>query len=147
MPEGPEYLLVDGYNVIFAWDDLHALAQGNIEVARRALMDALCNYRGFRPCRVILVFDAYKVRGGLGAVERYHNIDVVYTKEAETADMYIEKVTYEIGKRHRVRVVTSDGAEQLIILGHGALRVSAQSFRAELDEVNRRIAEFLAKSE
>lgn len=147
VPEGPEYLLVDGYNVIFAWDDLHALAQGNIEVARRALMDALCNYRGFRPCRVILVFDAYKVRGGLGAVERYHNIDVVYTKEAETADMYIEKVTYEIGKRHRVRVVTSDGAEQLIILGHGALRVSAQSFRAELDEVNRRIAEFLAKSE
>ncbi len=143
LPGGPEYLLVDGYNIIFAWDDLHALAQVNIEAARRALMDALCNYRGFRPCRVILVFDAYKVRGGQGAVERYHNIDVVYTREAETADMYIEKVTYEIGKRHRVRVVTSDGAEQLIILGHGALRISARAFRAELDEVNRQIAEYL----
>lgn len=145
-PDGPEYLLVDGYNVIFAWDDLQALARENIEAARRALMDALCNYRGFRACRVILVFDAYKVRGGLGAVEQYHNIDVVYTKEAETADMYIEKVTYEIGKRHRVRVVTSDGAEQLIILGHGALRVSAKSFRMELDEVNRKIAEFLEQT-
>lgn len=145
LPEGPEYLLVDGYNVIFAWDDLHALAGENIEAARRALMDALCNYRGFKPCRVILVFDAYKVRGGQGAVEQYHNIDVVYTREAETADMYIEKVTYEIGKHHRVRVVTSDGAEQLIILGHGALRISARAFRAELDEVNRQIAEYLKK--
>lgn len=146
LPGGPEYLLVDGYNVIFAWDDLHALAQTSIEAARRALMDALCNYRGFRPCRVILVFDAYKVRGGQGAVEQYHNIDVVYTREAETADMYIEKVTYEIGKRHRVRVVTSDGAEQLIILGHGALRISARAFRAELDEVNRQIAEYLEQN-
>lgn len=142
-PEGPEYLLVDGYNVIFAWDDLKALAEENIEAARRALADALCNYSGFRACRVILVFDAYKVRGGLGAVERYHSIDIVYTREAETADMYIEKVTYEIGKRHRVRVVTSDGAEQLIILGHGALRVSAAMFRRELEEVNRQIAELL----
>lgn len=147
LPEGPEYLLIDGYNVIFAWDDLHALAEENIEAARRALMDALCNYRGFRPCRVILVFDAYKVRGGQGAVEQYHNIDVVYTREAETADMYIEKVTYEIGKHHRVRVVTSDGAEQLIILGHGALRISARAFRAELDEVNRQIAEYIDRKQ
>ena len=139
--------MVDGYNVIFAWDDLHALADENIEAARRALMDALCNYRGFKPCRVILVFDAYKVRGGQGAVEQYYNIDVVYTREAETADMYIEKVTYEIGRHHRVRVVTSDGAEQLIILGHGALRISARAFRAELDEVNRQIAEYIDRKQ
>ncbi len=143
VPEGPEYLLVDGYNVIFAWDDLRALAAQTIEGARRALMDALCNFSGYRGCRVILVFDAYKVHGAPGEVERYHNIDVIYTKEAETADMYIEKVTYEIGKRRRVRVVTSDGAEQLIILGHGALRVSAAAFRAELDEADRQIKAYI----
>ena len=142
-PSGPEYLLVDGYNVIFAWDDLHALANENIEAARRALMDALCNFAGYRGSRVILVFDAYKVRGGQGSVEKYHNIDVVYTKEAQTADMYIERVTYELGKRHRVRVVTSDGAEQMIILGHGALRVPAASFRVELDEADRQISAYI----
>lgn len=142
-PSGPEYLLIDGYNVIFAWDDLHAMADENIEAARRALMDALCNFAGYRGCRVILVFDAYKVRGGCGSVEKYHNIDVVYTKEAQTADMYIERVTYELGRQHRVRVVTSDGAEQMIILGHGALRVPAASFRAELDEAGRQISAYI----
>ena len=137
---GPEYLLVDGYNIIFAWDELKAIAQENLDAARKALCDLLCNYQGYRKCRVIAVFDAYKVRGGLGSVEKYHNIRVVYTKEAETADAYIERATYEIGKEHRVRVATSDGPEQLIILGHGALRVPASSFREELEQVQGQIA-------
>ena len=137
---GPEYLLVDGYNVIFAWDDLKALARESLDGARARLIELLSNYRGFQKCEVILVFDAYKVPHGTGDVAKFHNIYVVYTKEAETADAYIEKATYELGKKHRVRVVTSDGVEQLIILGHGALRVSARSFRAELDGVNARIA-------
>ena len=137
---GPEYLLVDGYNIIFAWDELKAIAQENLDAARKALCDLLCNYQGYRKCRVIAVFDAYKVRGGLGSVEKYHNIRVVYTKEAETADAYIERATYEIGKEHRVRVATSDGPEQLIILGHGALCVPASSFREELEQVQGQIA-------
>jgi len=131
---------VDGYNVIFAWDDLKALARESLDGARARLMELLSNYRGFQKCEVILVFDAYKVPHGTGDVAKFHNIYVVYTKEAETADAYIEKATYELGKKHRVRVVTSDGVEQLIILGHGALRVSARAFRAELDGVNERIA-------
>ena len=120
--EGPEHLLVDGYNVIFAWDDLRDLAAGSLEAARGKLMDILCNYAAYRQCVPILVFDAYKVKGGVGSVERYHNLYVVYTKEAETADMYIEKATHRIAKHHRTRVVTSDATEQLIILGAGALR-------------------------
>ncbi len=118
-PAVQDYLLVDGYNIIFAWDELKELARENIEAARAA-PDILCNYQGFRQCRVILVFDAYKVRGGRGEVQQYGGICIVYTKEAETADMYIEKATYQLAGRHRVRVATSDGAEQLIILGHGA---------------------------
>ena len=137
---GPEYLLVDGYNVIFAWDDLKALARESLDGARAKLMELLSNYRGFRHCEVILVFDAWKVPHGTGDVAKFHNIYVVYTKEAETADAYIEKATYELRKKHRVRVVTSDGTEQLIILGHGALRVSARTFREELDQVNAQIA-------
>ena len=137
---GPEYLLVDGYNVIFAWDDLKALARESLDGARARLMELLSNYRGFQKCEVILVFDAWKVPHGTGDVAKFHNIYVVYTKEAETADAYIEKATYELGKKHRVRVVTSDGVEQLIILGHGALRVSARAFRAELDGVNAQIS-------
>ena len=137
---GPEYLLVDGYNIIFAWDDLKAVARDNLDAARKQLMDLLSNYQGFKKSVVILVFDAYKVKGGLGSVEKYHNIHVVYTKEAETADAFIEKATYEIGRQHRVKVATSDGPEQLIILGHGALRLSASAFRAEVDEVLAQIA-------
>ena len=137
---GPEYLLVDGYNIIFAWEDLKAVARDNLDAARRQLMDLLSNYQGFKKSVVILVFDAYKVKGGLGSVEKYHNIHVVYTKEAETADAFIEKATYEIGRQHRVKVATSDGPEQLIILGHGALRLSASAFRAEVDEVVAQIA-------
>ena len=106
--------------------------------------DLLSNYRGFRKCEVIAVFDAYKVKGGQGSVEKYHDIHVVYTKEAETADAYIERATYEIGRRHRVRVATSDGPEQLIILGHGALRLSASAFRQEVEQVEGQIADILA---
>ncbi len=135
----PEYLLVDGYNIIFAWDDLSALAKDSLDAARKKLADILCNYQGYKRCHVILVFDAYKVQGSRGTVEPYHNIHIVYTREAETADMYIERVTHEIGKERRVRVATSDGMEQLIILGHGALRVSARAFREEVDEVEREI--------
>ncbi len=131
----PGYLLVDGYNVIFAWEELERVARQNLDAARQLLMDLLSNYQGVRGCTVILVFDAYKVKGNPGEVSRYHNIHVVYTKEAETADTYIERTTYELGRHHRVRVVTSDSAEQLIILGHGALRVSAHIFHQEMEEV------------
>ena len=145
-PSGPEYLLVDGYNLIFAWDELKKLAADNLEGARQALADLLCNYRGFHDCQVILVFDAYKVPHGAGEVSRYHNIYIVYTREAETADMYIEKTTYQLAKQRRVRVVTSDGAEQLIILGHGALRVSARSFREEVERTNGEIRRILEEN-
>ena len=145
-PQGPEYLLVDGYNIIFAWEELKAIAQDNLDAARKALCDLLCNYQGYRKCEVIVVFDAYKVRGGQGSVEQYHNIHVVYTKEAETADAYIERATYEIGRDHRVKVATSDGPEQLIILGHGALRLSASGFREELEQVQGQIAQILSRN-
>ena len=141
-----EYLLVDGYNIIFAWDELKEVAREDVAAARQMLMDILSNYQGFRKCELILVFDAYKVKGNPGSVEKYHNIHVVYTKEAETADNYIEKVTLELGRQYRVRVATSDGAEQLIILGHGALRVSARAFREEIELANRRIADLIAEN-
>ena len=139
----PEYLLVDGYNIVFAWDELKAAAKENLDAARQMLMDILSNYQGFKKSVVILVFDAYKVPRSVQDVTRYHNIYVVYTKEAETADAYIERATYEIGKHHRVRVATSDGAEQLIILGHGALRLSASTFKAEVEQVTGQIAAIL----
>jgi len=128
-----EYLLVDGYNIIFAWEDLKAQAALNLDHARQLLMDILCNYRAMQGAEVILVFDAYKVQGNVGSVEKYNNIYVIYTKEAETADSFIEKASYEISRRHRVRVATSDGMEQRIILGAGALRVPAQEFRREVE--------------
>jgi len=127
IPDGPEYLLVDGYNIIYAWDSLKKLAADNLDLARSQLIHILCNYQGFKQCELILVFDAYKVKGKDRSVEQVHNIHVVYTKEAETADMYIEKVTHEIGRKHKVRVATSDNLEQLIILGNGAVRISAES--------------------
>ena len=135
----PEYLLVDGYNIIFAWDELNALSKESLDAARHKLMDILCNYQGFQKCVLILVFDAYRVPGSPGSIEQYHNIHVVYTKEAETADMFIERVTHEIGKSRRVRVATSDGMEQVIILGHGALRVSARMFHEEVQNVEKQI--------
>ena len=141
-----EYLLVDGYNIIFAWEELKKVAQDNLDTARQLLMNLLSNYQGYRQCEVILVFDAYKVPGNPGEVSRFHNIYVVYTKEAETADAYIEKATYEIGRRHKVRVATSDNLEQLIILGHGAIRVSADLFRAEVEQVGEQISTILTKT-
>ena len=138
---GEEYLLVDGYNIIFAWDELKKIAAENLDAARKQLCELLCNYQGYRKCRVILVFDAYKVKGGLGSVEKYHNITIVYTREAETADAYTERATYEIGRQHRVRVATSDGPEQVIILGHGALRLSASAFHEEMAEVQKQIGD------
>ena len=137
--KGPEYLLVDGYNIIYAWEELKQAARTNLDAARQMLMDILSNYQGFQKSVVILVFDAYKVPRSIQDVYKYHNIYVVYTKEAETADTYIERATYEIGKHHRVRVATSDGAEQLIILGHGALRLSATTFKAEVEQVSGQI--------
>ena len=143
---GPEYLLVDGYNIIFAWEELQTVARDNLDAARQLLMDLLSNYQGFRRGEVILVFDAYKVPRSLGEVVKYHNIYVVYTKEAETAAAYIEKTTSELGQKHRVRVATSDGAEQLIILGHGALRLSASAFKAEVEQVEGQISAVLARN-
>ncbi|WP_085834049.1 translation factor GTPase family protein [Clostridium merdae] len=142
---GPEYLLVDGYNIIFAWDELKTVARESLDTARKLLMDLLSNYQGYRQCEVILVFDAYRVPRNTGEVQRYHNISVVYTKQAETADAYIEKTTYELARKYRVRVATSDGMEQMIILGHGALRVSARMFHQEVEAVGGQIAELLAQ--
>ena len=142
-PPEDEYLLVDGYNMIFAWEELKKTAAWNLEAARRMLMDILCNYRGVRSGEVILVFDAYKVPGSPGVVEKYNNITVVYTKEAQTADSYIEKATYDIGKKHKVRVATSDGLEQAIILGNGALRVPASEFHREVEQADAEIRQLL----
>ena len=143
VPEGPEYLLVDGYNVIFAWDELRELAEGHLDTARQLLMDLLCNYQGLRQCRVILVFDAYRLPYHREEISPYNGIFVVYTREAETADAYIERTTHEIAREHRVRVVTSDGLEQLIVLGQGALRVSASAFHAEIEQLSREMADML----
>lgn len=129
---GEEYLLVDGYNIIFAWQELNELAQHNIDSARDKLMDIMCNYQGAKKVNLILVFDAYKVSGGQGEVFDYHNIHVVYTKEAETADQYIEKVTHELSRKYQVTVATSDRLEQMIIWGAGARRISAPGFYEEV---------------
>lgn len=134
-----EYLLVDGYNIIFSWKELKELANENLDAARNKLMDILSNYQGFKKCIIILVFDAYKVKGGIGEIFDYHNIHVVYTKEAETADQYIEKVTHELANKHYVRVATSDALEQLIILGKGAVRLSANDLRDEILRINEQI--------
>lgn len=142
-PKEPEkeYLLVDGYNIIFAWEDLKELAKVNIEGARNKLMDILCNYQGYKKCTLILVFDAYKVEGGQGSVQKYHNIHVVYTKEAETADQYIEKTVHEIGRQYHVTVATSDALEQVIILGQGADRLSARNLLEEIQRMKEEIRE------
>lgn len=139
----PEYLLVDGYNIIFSWEDLNEMSKTNIAAARQKLMDVLSNYQGFKKCTLILVFDAYKVEGFPGEVQKYHNIHVVYTKEAETADQYIEKTVHEIGKKYKVTVATSDATEQVIIWGAGALRMSAQGLLTEVTETNKEIRRLL----
>ncbi len=145
--KGEEYLLIDGYNVLYAWEELKNLAKDNLEHARKRLIDIVCNYQGFKKTNVILVFDAYKVKGNHGEVEKVHGVDVVYTKEAETADMYIEKVTRKLSKNNRVRVATSDNLEQLIILGGGAVRVGAEAFKKEVLEAEEEIRSFLKKQE
>lgn len=134
-----EYLLVDGYNIIFSWEELNDLAKLNMDAARTKLMDILSNYQGFKKCILILVFDAYKVKGGLGGILDYQNIHVVYTKEAETADQYIEKVTHEIAREHHVTVATSDALEQMIILGQGAVRFSANDLKEEILRIREQI--------
>ena len=144
--DGKEYLLVDGYNVIFAWDDLKALAKDNIDGARNTLINILCNYQGYKKCEVILVFDAYKVKGSTREVEKVNNINIVYTKEAETADMYIEKVSHQLAKNNRVRVVTSDALEQLIILEGGALRVSSKEFYFEIKQAEDDIRNIISET-
>lgn len=139
IPKGPEYLLVDGYNIIFAWDELKKIAKDSLESARQRLIDILANYQGFRKCRLIVVFDAYKVKGGKESISEENGVSVVYTKEAETADMYIERVTHKLCRDARVRVATSDGLEQIIILGNGAYRVSAEEFRREVADTEKEI--------
>lgn len=147
-PPKKEYLLVDGYNIIFAWPDLKELARHSLEDARKSLIDILGNYHGFHEGELILVFDAYRVSGGAGAQEETQGIHVVYTREAETADNYIEKTIREIARKRdsRVRVATSDGLEQVIILGGGAIRVSAREFRDEVERTKVEIAAILEKN-
>ncbi len=142
-PQGPEYVLVDGYNIIFAWEELKKLSQESLDLAREQLINILRNYQGFRQVPVILVFDAYKVKGNPGSIERMGDFALVYTKEAETADQYIEKVTHELSRKYRVRVATSDGLEQVIILGHGAERISAEHFREEVRRTEDAMQQFL----
>ena len=141
-----DFLLVDGYNILFAWDELKDLSRTSLDTARHVLMNLLCNYQGYRGCTLILVFDAYKVPQGLGAVEKYHNIHIVYTRQAETADQYIERLSFELRGRRRVRVATSDNLEQLIILGHGAERISAQRFHDEVYAAQAEIERILTQN-
>ena len=138
-----EYLIVDGYNIIFAWDDLKALSQVNFDASREALIEILENYQGYRKCRVMVVFDAYKVKGGTGHTEKIGEVEVVYTKEGETADTYIERMSHDMKNKYTVRVASSDNLEQMIATGNDALRMSAGELRAEVELVNREISELL----
>lgn len=139
---GSEYLLVDGYNIIFSWDELSEIAHDNLDLARTRLINLMCNYQGFRHCNLILVFDAYKVKSDR-EIEKYGDVTVVYTKQAETADNFIERTAHKLARGNRVRVATSDGTEQVIILGQGALRVSARELKLEVDEVMKTIRNIL----
>ena len=143
MPEGEEYLLIDGYNIIFAWDELKNVAEESLEDARILLIDKVCNYRAIREKNIILVFDAYKVKGTVREIEKVHGITVVYTKEAETADAYIEKATESLCKKYRVKVATSDNLEQVIIFGHGAIRVSALEFKDKIETAEKEMRDFI----
>jgi len=136
-----EYLLVDGYNVIFAWEDLKDLAQVSIDGARGKLLDVLCDYQGMKKCHLIVVFDAYRVQGHKTEISTYHNIHVVFTKEAETADQYIEKFAHENGKKYNVTVATSDGLEQIIIRGQGCRLLSARELKDEIERTKKTLFE------
>lgn len=141
--EGPDYLLVDGYNIIFAWEELKKVASENLDAARAELVRIMCNYQGYSGYEIIVVFDAYRVKGKHREIEKYLNISIVYTKESETADSYIERVTHELSKKHRVRVATSDGPEQLIIFGSGAMRMSAPELKKRIEAADKEIMEYL----
>ena len=138
-----EYLVVDGYNIIFAWEELKSLAKTSMDAARTALVEILSNYQGYRRCKVIIVFDAYKIKGGERRQEKHGSVDVVFTKEGETADTYIERLTYEMNGKYRVRVATSDRQEQIIALGNGAFRLSASELKREIERTNLEISSFL----
>ncbi len=142
----PEYIFVDGYNVIFAWEELKALAKVNIDSAREALLDVLVNYQGYKKCKMTVVFDAYRIKGGIRHEEKRGGVDIVFTKEDETADTYIERTTYGMDKNYMIRVVSSDRLEQQMILGNGAFRVSAAEFKAEVDAVNAEIKDIIEKN-
>lgn len=141
-----ECILVDGYNIIHSWKELNEISISNFGAARDRLLEILSNYQAYRKCLMIVVFDAYKVKGGKGSKSKYDNIHVVFTKEAETADMYIEKTTHEISKNYRVRVATSDGLEQIIILGRGASRISAREFEKEVNAITQEIRDECLKN-
>lgn len=138
-----EYLVVDGYNIIFAWEELKSLAKTSMDAARTALIEILSNYQGYRRCKVIVVFDAYKIKGGERRQEKHGSVDVVFTKEGETADTYIERLTYEMNGKYHVRVATSDRQEQIIALGNGAFRLSASELKGEIERTNLEISSFL----
>lgn len=146
LPSGPQYLLVDGYNIIFSWEELKRISRDNLDLARNMLINTMCNYQGVYGCEVIVVFDAYKVKGQTREIERTGNISVVYTKEAETADMYIEKTSHDLSREHRVRVATSDGMEQLIILGNGAFRISAAELYEEVKLAEKHIRDYIREN-
>ena len=135
--------MVDGYNIIFAWEELKSLAKTSMDAARTALIEILSNYQGYRRCKVIIVFDAYKIKGGERRQEKHGSVDVVFTKEGETADTYIERLTYEMNGKYRVRVATSDRQEQIIALGNGAFRLSASELKGEIERTNLEISSFL----
>ena len=141
----PECVLVDGYNIIFAWDELKNIASKNIDGARDRLLDIMSNYQGYKDNTVIVVFDAYNVNRHKETVYKHNNVYVIFTKAAETADMYIAKTTHKMANKYRVTVATSDALEQLIIMGHGALRMSAMNFKEEVDLVNKKISESINK--
>lgn len=133
----PECLLVDGYNIIHSWPELKELAKDNLDAARTRLIDIMCNYQGYKKCILILVFDAYKVKNNLGSSYKYHNIYIVYTKEAQTADMYIERTTHELASKYNITVATSDALEQLIVLGQGGKRISSRELRLEVEKLDK----------
>lgn len=144
----PECLLVDGYNVIYSWPELKDLAKNHLDTARTRLIDILGNYQGYKQCLLIIVFDAYKVKGNLGTVEQLHNVHIVYTKEAQTADMYIEHVTHQLSQKYNVVVATSDALEQMIVIGRGARRMSSRELKLEVESlVKTKKEEFERKQE
>ena len=146
LPNKKEYIIVDGYNLMFAWEGLAGLAKENFDAARHILTDILCNYRGYTKCELVLVFDGYKVKGNAGEKSDYKGIHLVYTKENETGDMYIEKLVEEVGKNYSVKVVTSDNLIQVSALRAGVLRVPAREFIREIERVNTQIKEILAEN-